>query len=277
MLLQRDEKLAERIVRILSREPGLETGSLLARVNAGSEGGYSAPALYKSLAKLAKEGVVVRTGKKYFLHLGWALQLMSFAEELSQNYLAHCPDSEMLPDPGEARTWQFSNVLDFRNFWGSAALRIIKRSDPPHVFSWNPHPWYHLFGDEKSLRTLRILRQEKIMTYKVVGGGTPLDKWCAALWDKDSVNYSFAKSPFHHERRKYINLARSYALTATVPKSFAQSIDTIFRSTRSMEELVPSTLFQLLNVPFKGKVRIENDTPQARTYQRQFKAFFGVK
>lgn len=99
MLLGTKQKLAEQIVLCFRAAPFLRAADLYARL-----GGARTPtqrALFKELAKLVEQGVLVRVRGRYAVKVTWILELLQLGEELTQ----HALPTESRPSDSEGSAY----------------------------------------------------------------------------------------------------------------------------------------------------------------------------
>lgn len=276
MLLRQNETLEEKIVGILAKKPGLETDEIHQRVTGGRE--YSLPAVYKELKKLREQGVIFKHKKKHSLHMRWSLDMIRFANKITENYVTSSNISKFIPIPENGRkknTWNFSSLIHLDEFWGNILLTLITTYKPTSILSWNPHPWMYFVRQEAGSGTHLLLKPKKIVMFKIVGGSTFLDKLPSKFWDKYGVQYSFSQGPFEQDKSTYINVVNDFVITVQIDQKTTNAIENYFQKVQSHKDLDVAEVFQIFRGKAKATLKLERNEKRAALYRKKFNRFFG--
>jgi len=159
--------------------------------------------LYKEIAKLREQNVLICVRKKYALNLTWGFDLLNFAQEIEKTYLRSNVLEDFCPVKGERRSWRFSQLSPMKDLWSHLVVLLIRQSKSKTLLSWNPHPWFYLSKAEHEIQLMELLRKTKSKMFKIVGGDTFLDRWTSKFWTSPYVKYSFAEGPFESKQGIY--------------------------------------------------------------------------
>ncbi len=275
MILQSDQQLEEILVLSLAEHPGSDVRKLAQLV---AQGGriYSQPALYKELAKLVQQGVLLKSGKRFFIHFNWAVQLQALSASISRRYL-ETPGVYPSLLPGQKKaTWKFNDLLRLNDLWSCIVLNLLRDSQRRVHLSWNPHTWFHFVQTTQEAQFFEGLRFYKVRMYKMVGGRTFLDRMTVKYWDPSIVTHSFAAGPFESERETYFSVIDDYITTVRLNTKMARDIDSFYERTSSAKNLDIQALFALLQSKVNASITLENNPRKARRIEKQFAEYFGV-
>jgi len=273
MLLETNQKLDDMIVELLSTKAALTAHLLRDQLLVvGKE--FTIQAIYKTLGRLERSGVIVKNRMKYSLRLSWVVDLADLADNASSNYLRVA--KKTLPKTGRRVIWHFQNLLSLNNFWSQILLSLVENSTDRTLFSWMPHPWFHLVYSEQEEQYIRSLGLTNTKLYLVNGGKTFLDRWTERFWQTNNIEYSFANSVFLKTHpNTYINVIDNYVLTVKLDENITKEIEGLYSAVQSMDDVEFSELFRVFGAGVRASLWLENNPTKAATYRKRFKSFFG--
>lgn len=268
-------KLSTHLVQLLARRPMLTVHKLSSETSKEGKP-YTHQAIYKELAKLQKQGVVVKLRDTYSLTWTWITGIGDFAEETRNTYLS-CDTLFFPRKEGERFVWQFHSLPAVDDFWGYLFMALLAETKEKQVFEWIPHPWFELIHENKEDAFRRALRAQRCKIYMCVGGDKYLDKLFEKRWHPSIYEYSFARGPFHHLRNVYFDVVGEYLLSISLPKVFAREIDTFYQQMGEKKEIDLHELFKLLN--HKALIKVSLELNKAKSAQRRnaLAKYFGVR
>ncbi|MBM3260955.1 hypothetical protein FJY93_00905 [Candidatus Kaiserbacteria bacterium] len=275
-MLEKQHSLASNIIRSLAERPEQSVVQLRDSISAAGGKQYSLQGFYKELKKLQKEGVVFKVSGMYGLRLPWVLDSLALAQTLEKKYVERPQLPTILPDEHKREIWHFSDLLKMNDFWSHILLILIQQSEKKVLLGWNPHPWFHLVQTKQEKQYIKSLKLAKSKLYLIVGGNTFLDRWTQKFWDKDTVVYSFGKSPFEADRATYINVVDDYVLTVKVDPQIARRIDDMYARTKSMDDLDLHAVLSIFQQKTKAHVWLEKNPGKAKKIKGKFKKYWGV-
>lgn len=275
MLLQIDEDLEEKIVRILSAQSPA-TAQELQRLLSKEGQKYSLQGIYKELRKLQREGVILKVRERYQPTLSWMYSVVDLSRSLQSNYLVRQYSGEILPQSGENRRWVLTDFLRLDDLWLHLIMCFFQQAREPVMYEWLPHPWFLIFGAEKEKRMNRCLEKHKGRIYAIIGGDSLLDKIYCKNWEGAPVQLNFSSGPFEDQRCCYYSLLDDFLLTVKVPKKEAEVIDKVFETSGTKAEASEKFEKYLLNQKVRVPLLVEHNPEKAKVYRRKFKDYFGV-
>ncbi len=270
------KNLSQYIIQSLSSQQFLEVSDLLKKITEASGKDYSIQGLYKELKKLQEEGVLFKLGNQYSLRLPWVLDFISLADSISATYIERPQLPLILPEINKKEIWHFTDLLKMNDFWSHVILALLQQSKNKILLGWNPHPWFHLVQTKQEEQYIKSLKLANSKLYLIVGGDSFLDRWTEKFWDKKMMEYSFGKSDFHNERSTYFNVVDDYVLTVKLDPKISQSIDDIYKNTKSLNDLDLQSIFSIFHQKTKSSVWLEKNPERARKIGIKFKKFWGI-
>ncbi|MCB9029496.1 MAG: hypothetical protein H6619_00455 [Deltaproteobacteria bacterium] len=234
----------------------------------------SKQALYKELRRLEDDGVVVRASGVYTIRLAWILQLSSFANKLHQLFL----ETESLLSTFEFKDgiekWEFSDLHRADLFWTQLIIALLPRNRSQKIFSWIPHPWFHLVHADREKEFWNAVAIYEPEFYVSVAGDTPLDREWANLTDSSSSKVFFGKPPLYHSNLNSFELHGDFLVEVKLDKETAEEIEQIFISVPKLSSFKPQQLMQLLGKERKIIISLEHNTDRIETFRRLFSEHF---
>ncbi|MSU55698.1 MAG: hypothetical protein EXS51_00075 [Candidatus Taylorbacteria bacterium] len=274
MLFGTKEQLEERIIRLLGEKTPLIAGEI--RMHLGRKP-PSIQGVYKALRALQREGALVKFKKQYSLQMAWVLSLFSFTDSLSKMYL-DATHEHLIPDRGQKRSWKFTNLLRLNELWSHLLLILSSGPDRKKLLGWNPHLWFHLVQTKQEKQYINALSQAGRKLYVIIGSKSFLDTWAATSFlSKETVTYSFGKSPFHGKNTAYKNIIGDYVLTVTLHPTTLEQIEELYRTTSSFSPTLIQKAITLFTDSKPAKITLEHHTRKAAQLRRKFEQFFGEK
>lgn len=272
-MLLKSKTLAERLVSYLARHPH-RTPAEIQTALTKSGAPFSRAAVYKELGKLLEARTVVRHEGCFSLRADWVIELGRFAREIERAYFSDSYFASLLVGPPRRRGWKFTSLFALNDFWDHLLLALLGVSKEKIILSWNPHPWSHIVQPDEESAYLSALTSIGGVSYKIVGGRTPLDRWAAQFWHPPAINYSFAPGPFRGEER-YINVVDDWIITISMDARTTARIDELFRSVTSTEKMNVAEVVRLLRTGARASMSLERSAGKAAELRRKFERFFG--
>ena len=274
MLLQIKETLDETIIRLLGPHPRIAAGVLHKKIL--TEGKKcTLRAVYKELAKLEAQGVVVKVEDKYSLRLTWVVHLLSYADLLYDTHLDPQHLSSLIFEAKQKVTWKFSSLRKLDMGVTQIILALHKLCPKKALCLWCPHQWFEVAHPEKQQQFLKANEISGIKRYHIIGGDTFLDRLCLQYLPKNSV-YSFAESPFAEERSRQYTIIGDYLYTAKLDEQSVRRIEALFSKVKSARDIKQEEVDQIFGGKAKCSVALEHNPKKALALKKKFATFFGV-
>ncbi len=272
MLLGSEQKLDDLIIKLLANKPlsALEIQSKL--MSEAKE--FTLQAIYKVIRVLESSGIIIKSKKRFGLRLPWVLDLSSLAGEAVSVY----SKSAELPRAGKRTIWHFNDLQGLNNFWSQILLLAIQNSSSKILFTWMPHPWFHLAYSEQEEQYIKALKLTGSKLYLINGGDTFLDCWAEKYWQKENIEYSNSQSWFHKVyEHQYINVIDDFVLTVKLDKNITGEINHFYKNIKSFDDMDFSEVFRIFGLKVKVSMWLENDERKAQYYRKRFIEYFGIK
>lgn len=231
MLYSKKLNLSDRIVEFLAFQPG-STLQEMRRTVEVSTGVLSFQAWYKSLKKLASEGIVVKSARRYSLNSAWVNHLDKLVYFAKDNYLVGKNRRGFkLPTPAlPKQVIRFPDLLTMDTFWGHVATILVAQNPKEVFYFYNPHTWFfvaHRFEAESYFASLDFL---KAKSYTVVGSRSSIDLWSEKFHNMKFAEYYCSPKPIF-ENNLYLTVIGPYVVEVRIKKQTALRLDKLFSET----------------------------------------------
>lgn len=275
MLFDSHTSLEERIVQRLTHKPNSTANDILLHIE--KQKAYSVQGLYKELRKLEANGVVVKSAQRYSLRIPWVLECLDFAEELRNNYTTHANEIVRMPEAGKKSIWHFTNLLQLNNFWSQVLVFALQKTQQSELFSYMPHPWYHLVYTDQERQYVQSLKRVGTTLYVINRGKTYLDTWAERFWKEPYIEYSFYPKAFGQvPQNTYINCIGDFVLTVKLSASITKDIEKLYTQTRGAEDINYAEIFQVFHQRANATMWLEKNLTKAKKIRSTFFRHFGL-
>lgn len=267
--------LDDRIVRYLARAPRRTPQEIWQELAAANDG-ISSRAVYKSLRRLADDGVVTCYRRRFSLRLAWLIESLDFISDAYSHSILDLETQGMVPGQSGIVSCRFSNLVQLNACTTQVLLALLKESTENVVYDWIPHPWFCLVRPELERRYLKVLQQKKIVFYRIIGGHTFLDRLPLKEWRAHSGAVSFDKDFLCAREREYRLIVGDFIVTTLLASALAADIEKLFQSVSSLRELRIPEVHRILNLRSRITLRIERNSAKAQRERQRFLRHFGL-
>jgi len=274
MLLQKRPTIEEQIVKLLAKKSNLSAGQILTIIN--SQGlDYSQRGIYKELAKLEEEGIVLKLKSSYSLHLSWVTNLLAFADSAYDSYIKSKYIEEIIALDDKKVTYTFNKVARLDLFWIHllSAIHQVHLQEP--LFLWCPYQWFHLMHDHAVKLFFEASDLSGVRRYHIIGGENYLNKKSLETLPKNG-EYSLRESPFSNEMNVYYSIIGDVSITVRFDQAYNNRIEQMFAEVKSEKDLKAYDLNLVFGPNIKGRLTIERNAGKAKRFKKKFVDFFGI-
>lgn len=229
MLYSRQNSLEDALVQTLL--DGASTVQQL-HMKIGSTHAVSLRAVYKAIGGLIDAGVVVKAGKRVWIHQPW---VRTVRERLSSSL----PPMAV----GERAVYTFSSLEHLDAFWKTIAFQFEEYERDGQIFFYNPHNFWAYIPElrESEDTYYEHFAQSKKHAFFTVGGTTVADKEFKRGYQNDYLQIDVRDVP-SIGRGDHITVVGDFVITAKLSAGLARQIDELYESGISIKELMPSIL-----------------------------------
>lgn len=273
MLLQKRPTIEEQIVKLLAKKSNLSAAQILTGIN--SQGfDFSQRGIYKELAKLEDEGIVLKLKSSYSLHLSWVTNLLAFADSAYDSYIRSKYLEEIIALDSRKVTYAFVKVLRLDMFWIQLLSAIHQVYPQEPLFLWCPYQWFHLMHDHAVKLFFEASDLTGAKRYHIMGGENYINKKSLETLPKNG-EYSLRQSPFSNEMNVYYSIIGDVLITARFDQAYNNRIERMFAEVKSEKDLKAYDLNSVFGPNIKGRLTIERNVGKAKRARRKFVDFFG--
>ena len=275
MILQAEPGLREAVIRILANGEALTAKELSLKVTSHFSS-YSLPAVYKELQFLQREGVLAKAGKLYSLKLTWVINTRNFFEQMYATQLGTRSLSQLVPDEGESRSWTVNSIRRADDLWEQLVVAITTHSNERTHLAWAPHSWAFIIEKTKQDSFTSGMEAKGNSIYQIIGSETPLDIEAAKLRRESVFELSYAESPFHKDKTKYIDVIGEYIITIRPDAATFKHIEEFFAEGSLDPESLARARKALLAKQMRFRIKVEHNSRRAAKFTKQFNQHWGL-
>ncbi len=190
--------------------------------------------VHKALRQLEKEDVVEKTVKGYSLSKPWLSKTSDALNALKSKY-----DASEAAFEGNVLNLSFDNASNVDDFLIAFAKKLHATKRDLLVLQWN-HFWIPLFFPRQVYVEMKEFF-ESCDAYAVTPSNTPVDQWCAALWEKAGLRKRLGvKSKYSSD----VIAVRDIVIQVFYPRKLLEEIDEEYRSVKDIRKFDADRFFQ---------------------------------
>lgn len=270
------DSLEQITLHIMSKRPYV-TAEQLRQTASRGRSAFSPAAVYKVLNKLQNAGIIVKTGSRYSLSLGWIFEIFGYANKLAETYFSESYLATLIPDKDKRLAWKFSDLMRCNEFWNQLLLALLKHTPAGDVFSWVPYPWFALLQEERESRLQKVFRMSGRTFYTSFGHDNPFEPRIRKLYSHRNQIISFALGPLSDQTNRYTDIIGDYILQVTVDSRTAQRIESLMLKGNRKTPPSHSPSLALLTRSCKITITLECNQKKAARLRGQLADFFGAR
>ncbi|MCB0323919.1 MAG: hypothetical protein KDD69_10110 [Bdellovibrionales bacterium] len=277
MLLTPEPQLEERIVQLFAVHPSMSALQIQQRLQTPGGTRYTIQAVYQELRKLLRAGVVLKTGERYSIRLGWMVELLDLSQRMYANYFSDPAARELLPEQGRKRTFYFYDMQSLVRFTTHLGLLLYRHSVDRVIFEYAPHLWYHLAHGRSEEQFVHAVKFADCRYYAVVRGDTYLDRSYQQVFGDVQGELFFGRAPKGKEfGDDNLYVAGDYVVKVKLPPLIRSAISALFETTRSGTALSIGAASEVFHQRGKISLTISHNAKEAERLRRLLRRFCGV-
>lgn len=249
-----------------SRFPlGIKQLSLFVVKESGRSVSYQA--VHKVVTQLSKSGVLEKTGNKYQISSVWIRSKKSEINFIEARYFKKAPDLGLLQ-----QVLFFDSLFEVDKFLIGSFVTIASKIEKKLVLClvWN-HFWIPLFLSKKDYSQLVGFAQ-KVKTFDISRGNTPIDRWCAKFWKRHGWS---TRCGLKVETTADLVVFGDYVIQVFYPLEILRLLDKNYAEIKNVSDLDVDYFFHKV---FEKKTRIPivitKNADLAEQLRTQMKAYF---
>jgi hypothetical protein len=268
--------LQSAVVELLALEGGMSVAALRIALKDVHGITVSQPHLYRLLADLHREQVIVRVRGSVSLNSVWISHLIHFAEQARERS-ASSSDASLdfagLRD-GEVRSFYADSLEKLDPVWNHAIVALTKLAETQDWYIYNSHPWYSLGMRETETRLYRGLIAEGITFHMLYGNDTFLDRYGQKLIRMNGFHSACANGvPFLPEGHALWSCG-SYLIECVFPDAVSKHFAFFFRSVERIEEFDPALFADVFRMRARCKVTVRRRAEEAEKVRGMLRGYF---
>ncbi len=228
----------------------------------------SIQAVYKSLRKLLKDGVIVKNHSKVALNQEWVNKV---------GRLLNSSTSDIQLEDKEAVTYKFKGLSQLDAYWKHAVINFIKTLKGP-VFHSEPHEmWIHLEDRyESQMEYINSFAKDKRLCFLVFGGTTAMDREYKKTYQNEYLQIDLQDKPNFIKRDKFLTIIGDVLITTIISKELSERIDKVYENTPKEDSEFPTKIREAFKNPGSVKLKIERNNQKAKQLRKKLSKNFYI-
>lgn len=273
MLCTNNTSTEDKLVFLLAKKPHL-CGPDLHQEYIEHFSSVSKQGMYKRLSIMKRKGLIVKTGRRYSLHLPWVLDMMDLVENIFESGFKKNNSKHFEFEDLEYKQWKFSSIEELFHIHANILISIIGISQNKNIIQYFPHYLFYLFYGEKWEKFLKKFSKETKHIYTIVGGQTQEDKkvfFRVKEKHEETMYLCSIDEQIVSNRSTYIHVIGDYIIRIMLDIEITKKIDLIYE-----QNIIKLSSVEEIN-KMKGKnyISIRKNPDKARIYKKKFVQFFG--
>lgn len=195
--------------------------------------------IHKALSGLEQENVLKKSSGKYMLNIQWIDNLYSFSKKLKHSYSGgHLISSDELIRMQSPIVLKFTNIIELDDFFLDFADELSKIAGNKSIIMHYRHNWWPLFN---SMKELKLAEKGAKKYFFLCASDTVVDRWCSEFEKIMGFN-------IQHDSGCAalcdVQVFGDIVFQIFIPKKTMQTIDNIYRNTKSIDTLNKQQLIE---------------------------------
>ncbi|MEY4700471.1 MAG: hypothetical protein RL326_658 [Pseudomonadota bacterium] len=260
-----DQSIWSNIIMALLRDPGLTAETLRARVSTLRGESVTVQGVYKDLRRLQSLRVVYKSSGRFHLSLSW---LLDSRELIEQGIAAHSKTSvitNFLPEPGESRSWGFSDIHAMDRFVSNMVLALQLHGTSKTSFHWVPYPWFAAYYPDRVQPFLKEFKRSGLTAHGILGAKSRLTHEIIAAQRPFGHQWRIGAPTFKHSEDTSLTIKPPFILSVRYPKKAVEVFRKFFalRNPPSPEAYTPFHDLEFQKMSYR--VTISNNEKRAES------------
>lgn len=265
--------ISELIIHSLRKGP-IATPDLLAAVRKKRE--VTKQGFYAALRELKEKEVVLLYRHTVSLNTAWIGRMQETVSSIAHAYLSpsYLPDILSLQEK-ESISFTFSNSRTLDSFWGHAQSLLLRHTPATEaIYSYDPHYWFYLARKKTEEKLIQDIERSGRQFFMMVGGDTELDRLVHRRFSGDKLQYHRKK--IFTDPSYYVSAIGDYLIEVTLDSQISSRVEEIYKSKTPFQTGVESSLFPLLELKSRNKIRIVRNKSRAQALKKKFAPYFFI-
>lgn len=224
---------------------------------------------YKSLRKLIKNEILIKSGKLYLFNYQWLENQRDYYTRLSKNQrevlLKPLIDREI-----ERVDFNLSSLMEAADLWIQLILVLVKNN--MIIYEWHPYLWFVLLKPREELRLFSFLQRKSAQIKAVVSPHSRFNKMLLEVWSHKHLTTTTRHTLFKKIYRTHYTLCGEFLISVKFSSTLEKQIINLHKDYNS--------LYHLRNVistfSARGRIRItvESNISKLEKVKKMFEDTF---
>lgn len=261
------------VFTMLASEQPLSLVELTNRIRRQHAVNVTYQAVRKAVNTLHRQGVLLKTGKKYAISKEWIFKLKTFFDKLLTTYEAGTKvklfTAELAKE--DYAVYTFNNLLDLDNFWGDImAYWADHAKDNKNYLSYCHYHWWLLINLGHETTLFRHYAKRHINSAFLIPHDVPLNQWAAQVYTEMGVKTRV--KPTKEEEPVDINILGDMIIQVKYGKKIMVKIKSFFEKYKNLQEVSIKEITRLAHEPCEIKFLVFKNATIANNLREKYLA-----
>lgn len=229
----------------------------------------SLPNLYKIIAKLLDEQILIKEWGKLSLHSRWIGDFCEIADKLKKVYF-ESPSRPIDLKEGQIINFQANSIKDMDGIRGDVVLnvhRLHEKSEP--IYIYHAHPYYALWMHDTEMAFFKAI-QKNTEVYLLFSDTGFLDTYGLKLYKKVGINNVVIskKHPFLQDGYCF-NIVWEYIFEFVYPKAISDYFKMFFSSIHTEKQFNQELFSKIFEMKWECKVSLRRNKKEAEMFKKE--------
>lgn len=271
MLFSRDQKTEDLIISRLSEGPILSQ-KLIDEVI--KEEGISFQGVYKALAKLKSQEVIVKHKQTISLNIPWVHRLTRFTESAIRSYSIKNYNLFLDFKEGQRTTLVFTDFTSMDAYWIHMMISLAQEYEES-IFLYNSHDWYVLARPDLKSEFFLWIDKYKRPSFMLIGHEATLDRQAVKDHSSTYLQLAAVEKPMFNEW-SYITIIGDFVIETRCEKQTAGDINRLYEKYPIFNEAMMEELNAIISRKQKWKIIITRKKEKAHKIRKSISKYFYI-
>jgi len=229
------DDLVTTVAALVALHPKQTVADLRARLG---ESGHdvSLQHVYRLVARLMEEGIVVKEGKTLSANLLWISELEHFLDRSKEAARNAAKKDDGLPlKLNERRTFACETLSDVQALWNHLLVRLYTLSPEKYLFKYYAHAWWQIGPHPLERDFYKKIKEKGLTCFWLYGNDSPVDRAISQEFG-DLVEMRVTDAPPFPSEGYNLNVYGEYVVECNLPPVIMQHFALLFRTVENVDE-----------------------------------------
>lgn len=230
----------------------------------------SLPQVYKIVADLEEEQVVIKEHGKLSLSAFWIKRVDTFIQQAKSIYLVWSLDLTSLAD-GKNREFHVDSLEELDAAWNSIFTQLNAINTTGDVCFYHSHPYYILWANEARSTLIQHVIDSEQKLYILFGNECFLDKYGVELVRMQGAHAQCKESTLFMREWYNVHVVGDYTMELLFPETITQHFKIFFDNVKSLDGFNAALFKEIFRIKGNYTLIVQHNSKQAEKFRSVIK------